>query len=166
MPPIPADDAPVRGVPNTFLQELAEELKKHGFRRVRYYPPKNSKTRNCIAIYDTTLPRAGATRYGFTFGRGAKVRAELFIDTRDRERNKGIFEALEKKQQVVEEEFGESLSWEPLLDGEGSRIALRRNGSLHDDDKTLQEIKTWAIGRLLKFKQVFDPRLEQLGSLG
>jgi hypothetical protein len=166
MAPITADDKPVRGVPNTFLQELAEELKRHGFRRVRYYPPKNSKTRNCINIYDTMLPRAGATRYGLTFGRGAKVRAELFIDTGDRERNKRLFDALKKEQHAVEAEFSKSLSWEPLPDNEGSRIASYRDGSITDDDKTLQEIKTWAIERFLKFKQVFSRRLKQLGSLG
>jgi hypothetical protein len=107
-------------------------------------------------------PRAGKTRYGFTFGRGTKVRVELFIDTRDKQRNKAIFDALKNEQPVVEAEFGNSLSWEPLPKKDGSRIASDRDGSINDDDNTLREIKRWAIQRLLKFKQVFNPRLAEL----
>ena len=147
------DTTPGGGVPNTFLQGLAEELRKHGFRRVDYRPP-----RHAINIHATTLPRAGHTRYGFTFGKKAKVRVELAIDTGDRKRNKAIFDALKKNQRAVEAEFGESLTWERLDHRKGSRIAIYRDGSIHDDDTTLGEIKKWAIKRLLKFKQVCNPR--------
>ncbi len=154
-----ADDGPVLGVPKRFFQELITELEKPGrFRRVIYRPP-----RNCINIYRT--PYSGA-RYGLTFGRGAQVRAEVFIDSGEQGKNKRLFNALVKDRQAVEAVFGESLRWEPLERGKGSRIAIYRTGSIQDDDETLQEIKTWAIDRLVKFKKVFDPRLARFRSLG
>ena len=37
-----------------------------------------------------------------------------------------------------------------------------RPGSIDDDQETLEEIQEWMVERLLKFKEVFAPRLAEL----
>ena len=43
-----------------------------------------------------------------------------------------------------------------------SRISVVRHGTIDDDDETLQAIRDWMVANLLKFKQVFGPRLDDL----
>ena len=41
-------------------------------------------------------------------------------------------------------------------------MAIYRAGSIEDDQQQLAEIRIWMIKRLLKFKEVFAPRLAEL----
>ena len=41
------------------------------------------------------------------------------------------------------------------------RVAIVRPGSIEDDD-TLEAVRDWMVENLLKFKQVFGPRLAEL----
>ncbi len=41
-------------------------------------------------------------------------------------------------------------------------VAAYRPGTIEDDTQTLQEIKVWAIDRLLRFKKVFGPKVAAL----
>ena len=43
-----------------------------------------------------------------------------------------------------------------------TQLAVVRPGSIDDDEETLAEIRAWMVERLLKFKQVFGPRLDEL----
>ena len=61
-----------------------------------------------------------------------------------------------------ESNFEEPLKWEPLDSRRGSRISVVRQGSIDDDQKTLEEIHDWMIEKLLAFKQVFGPKLDEL----
>ncbi len=51
---------------------------------------------------------------------------------------------------------------ERLDERKASRISIVRQGSIDDDDETLQAIRDWMVANLLKFKQVFGPRLDDL----
>ena len=44
----------------------------------------------------------------------------------------------------------------------GSCIAAYRPGSIDDGEEALAEIRAWMVEQLLKFKQVFGPRLDEL----
>ena len=86
---------------------------------------------------------------------------ELYLDS-DRERNKHIFDDLKEQKEAIDVELEESLDWERLDDSKASRISIRRQGSIDDDPDTLKELQDWMVERLLKFKEVFGPRLAEL----
>jgi hypothetical protein len=66
-----------------------------------------------------------------------------------------------KVRDSLEAEFGEKLEWERLDNRTASSIAIYRVGSIMDAPQT-EEIKEWAIDRLLQFKAVFGPKLTEL----
>ena len=91
-------------------------------------------------------------------------RAKVYvrIGNRNKNWNKGLFNRLLEDKESIESELQESLKWERLEDLKVSRIEAVRQGSIDDDEETLEEIQDWMIERLLKFKQVFGPRLKDL----
>ena len=101
-------------------------------------------------------------QYGTTFDKRGRARVELHIDNGDRDWNKASFDQLRKHQADIESELGETLEWKRLDDGKASRIAVVRPGSIDDGEETLVEVRAWMVERLLKFKQVFGPRLDEL----
>ena len=78
--------------------------------------------------------------------------------------NNPILDALrdDKCQQKIENELNISsetrMSW--LVPGSGS-LGVYRNGSLNDDEKH-DEIRKWMFDYLLKFNEVFNPRIEEI----
>ena len=99
----------------------------------------------------------------FSFGKGEKVRAELYIDfgRGSQAQNKRVFDRLVSDKTKIEAEYGAQLEWERLDNGQGSRIAIYRPGTI-DDDRSLGELHKWAVEHLLKFKTVFGSRLPGL----
>lgn len=100
-------------------------------------------------------------QYSTSFARGERVRVELYIDTNDYERNKQIYHELLSQSSEIQKAFTEQIEWEELTDRRASRLAIYRPGSINDDSTTLGDIRDWAISRLLLFKQVLEPRIEQ-----
>ena len=96
------------------------------------------------------------------FVQGGQVRAEVYIDRGDTESNKALFDALFEQRDLLQEEFGEQLTWERLDNRRASRIAVYRSGSIEDDTQTLKEVEEWAIKRLLGLKKVFAPKLAEM----
>ena len=70
-----------------------------------------------------------------------------------------MYDRLKVSSDEIEELFGESLSWERLDDKKASRIATYTDGSIDDPDSELENVKAWHIGKLLKFREIFGPRL-------
>lgn len=137
-----------------FFQALLDELRDvHRFTGARVAQPQN--------WYSFASGLSGFT-YGFSFAQQGQIRAELYIDLQDVAENKAAFDALLSAQSAVEAEFGEPLKWERLDGKRASRVALYRPGSIDDDTQTLIELRTWAIAKLLRFKQVLGPRLAAL----
>ena len=67
-----------------------------------------------------------------------------------------------EQKEAIESELSESLEWERREDTRFSRIAASREGSIDDDQETLKEIENWMVDKLLDFKRVFGPRLNEL----
>lgn len=134
-----------------YFQFLMDELRtKHSFTKARIAQPQS------WYIFPTGIY---GISYGTSFAQGKRVRAELYIDVGDSEKNKGLFDWLFEKKQIIENEFGESLDWERLDDRRASRIAIYREGSI-DDVEVLTEIRAWAIQELLKFRKAFSSHLK------
>ncbi len=62
---------------------------------------------------------------------------------------------------MIERQVGEPLEWDRMNDRQACRIAAYRSGSIDDDPMTLEEVKEWAISRLLSFKKAFGPKLKK-----
>lgn len=135
-----------------FFQGLIDELReKHRFTKAKVAFPQNWYSFSS-GITDIS--------YGFTFPQGDRVRVELYLNRRDREANKELFDSLHEREREIEAKIGSALEWERLDDRQASRIAVYRDGSIDDDEQTLTEIKAWAITQLLKFKEAFGPFLK------
>jgi len=134
-----------------FFQGLLDDLREqHRFTGGRIAQPKS--------WYSFTSDAKGV-RYSATFKRGNRVSTELYLDTGETESTKRLFDRVIELKTEVEADFGEPLSWERLDNRRACRIAAYREGSIEDDAELLEEIKQWAIDRLLRFKRVLIPRL-------
>ena len=134
-----------------FFQAVIDELReKHRFTNARAGQPQN--------WFEFT---AGVTgfRYSASFAAKGRLRTELYIDMKDADTNERAFEALKVSQVEIEKEFGESLAWENLQERRACRVACYRPGSIEDSDEDLEKYHAWVIDHLLRFKQVFGPRL-------
>ena len=98
-------------------------------------------------------------RYGANFAAEERARVELYIASGDMDWNSELFDQLFELRADIQSELGEPLEWDRLGN---PRIAVVRPGSIDDDEETLAEVRAWMVERLLKFKQVFGPRLDEL----
>jgi hypothetical protein len=90
-------------------------------------------------------------QFVFAFSRRGRFRVELYIDTGDKERNKGVFDRLYASRDRIHGDIGEELSWERLNEARSCRIAWYRQGSITDDEETLKDIRAWAVNSMVKF---------------
>ena len=139
----------------SFFQPLMDTLREnHRFTNARAAQPQN--------WYYFSAGHAQRVQYEATLASGGRARVGLYIDNIDKEWNKNLFDNLEAHRTVIEAELQETLEWERLDDRRASRIAMYIGGSINDFEEMLSETRIWMVDRLLKFKEVFGPRLEEL----
>ena len=100
--------------------------------------------------------------YEAKFTHGNKASVGLYIASRDKDQNEGFFDELKEHQHAIESEFQEPLEWDRIEGYKPCRIVVTRPGAITDSPEILEEIQEWMIDKLLKFKQVFQPRLKDL----
>jgi hypothetical protein len=134
-----------------YFQGLLDELReKHHFTSARVGLPQNWYTfRSGVSGVD----------YGMSFAQGGRVRVELYIDFGEADTNKTFFDRLHSQRETLEHALGEALSWERLDERRASRVAVYCPGSIDVNNEELLRIRDWAINRLLKFRDVFGPRI-------
>jgi hypothetical protein len=138
-----------------FFQPLIDTLReRHKFTNVRKAQPQN--------WYSFSAGYGQRITYGANFTGQKQARVEVYIDDGNGERNARLLEDLEMHKEEIESALGETLDWQRLDNRRACRIAFDRPGSIEDDADTLSEIQEWMIKYLLKFKQVFEPRLAEL----
>lgn len=93
---------------------------------------------------------------------GNVVRAELYIDTGDKEINKRAFDLLDSDRDAITQEFGEILTWTRRDDIKASRIYIAIPGGIDDADDTLARHRAWLVDRIFRFRQVFGHRIKAL----
>lgn len=83
-------------------------------------------------------------------------RAEIYINTGDKDRNKSIFDFLYENKDAIEIKFGEPLTWQRLDDKVTSRIRIDRDLKYIERDQRQQVIEflTTASGKLM---EIFTP---------
>jgi hypothetical protein len=97
--------------------------------------------------------------YGANFPQGGKARVEIYFDQGDAQSNKQLFDHLNAMHSEIEQKFGSPLEWERLDNRRGSRIAIYRTGTIDDSPSELEGIREWMIEKLLQFKKIFTPEL-------
>jgi hypothetical protein len=136
-----------------FYMGLVDELReKHQFTSSRSAPATNW----CAF-------GSGYTGVSFNpvFGKGGKVRSEVYIDLGDADRNKAFFDFLKAREEKINAGIGSPLIFERLDDAKASRIALYRPGSIDDPPERLQEIHAWFVKSLLALKRVIGPMIPE-----
>lgn len=125
----------------SFFQGLIDELReKHQFTNLRPAQPNN--------CYSFPGGRSGI-KCSAVFSQFGRARAEIYIDTDDKEENKRIFDGLKHQSDVIQGVIGEPLEWERLDDRRPSRIAIYKAGSIDDSEEELQALRAWFIAKLL-----------------
>jgi len=99
--------------------------------------------------------------YSAVFTESENVRVALYIRP-EKDWAKWAFDELIKTKDSLESELGENLVWERLDNRIYSQISVTRPGSIYDDPEMLEDINDWMIDLLLRFEQVFDPKLSEL----
>lgn len=140
-----------------FFQSLIDSLREnHSFTKARKGQPQNWYT------FPSGYGQRVQYSANFATAGGERAKVEVYIDNIDRDWNKRLFDDLAIQMTAIELEIGHSLEWERLDNRRASRISAARPGSIDDDQETLEEIQEWMVDRLLKFREVFGPRLTQL----
>ena len=88
--------------------------------------------------------------------------AGLYIATRDKEQNEALFDRLRERQDTIEAGLGSPLEWDRRDDIQACFVHDVRENSIDEDDETLEVVRAWMIERLLTFKGVLDPHLNEL----
>ncbi|MFO0662989.1 MAG: DUF4268 domain-containing protein [Polyangiaceae bacterium] len=139
-----------------FFQVLIDELRdKHKFTNAKAGQPQN---------WFNFASGTGGFTYGVSFTNDGRVRAEVFVDLKDREANVAALTRLRDLRADIEREIGEPLEWDSLEGRRGCRIAAHRPGRIDDPADQLEEYRRWAVDRLLNLKKVFGPRLREVGN--
>lgn len=102
--------------------------------------------------------------YGAGFSTGNSVHININFDhgqTRS-DWSESLFNSLLDNRAAIETELAEHLEWDQREGRRAHRIAVRRAGSIFDDHQSLEETQGWMVDRLLAFKRVFTPYLQEL----
>ena len=127
--------------------------------------PDFGRARNVTGrAYQSFSTGYGGFRYATVFSTkdGGRSQVEVYIDCGDKSRNEERFDKLESQKLEIESAIGGKFDWERLEDRRACRISVVRPGSIHDDQKNLDEIRNWMIEKLRAFKNTFGPRLAEL----
>lgn len=130
-----------------YYQPLIDELReKHKFTGARVAQPQN---------WYAFSSGVSGIHISAVFAGNDTARVELYIDLRDFEANKALFDWLLGQKDTIEKQCGFSLQWERLDERRASRITVNRSGSIENSAEELEQIRKWQIERLLIFKKVF-----------
>ncbi len=136
-----------------YFQELINELReRHDFTRAHSVLSRN------FFRFSSGIKEI---RYLASFVKGGKVCAAIDIMGPDQEKNKKLFDALEKRKTDFTPKFGDKLDWDRADDNKSSKIAVYCDGYIESSDSELEEIREWHIENLLKLKEVFTPEIER-----
>ena len=85
--------------------------------------------------------------------------AELYIDTKSRDKNKEIFDQLIEDRDEIEAEFGDELEWRRLDDKKASRIRARLTDAGLTDEDAWTDIQTTMVEGMQRFYHTFENRI-------
>ena len=119
---------------------------------------------NGIQEFASTLD--GNIRYQASLEWDTNAWASLYVGIAGEARTNRIFDALEKEKEQIEATFAAAnkveLQWMRDDGTNRSGVHVWRNCSIEDPPEKLEETRAWMVENLIKFKAVFEPRLERI----
>ena len=105
--------------------------------------------------YNATFCKLAEGRY--------RLRAEVYIDTNDKETTKEVFDKLYAQKQQLEQSVGEALEWDRLDRKRASRISLYFDGDMRitQEDRWPAAIE-WLVSAMGKMRATFGPAIQEL----
>ena len=137
-----------------FFQNLIDKLREERF--------TNARKAQLHSWYFFSAGHSQRVQYGVSFTKNNEVSVHIYIDNTDRDWNKTLFDRLIEQRESIESELFESLEWQKMDNYRASRIAALHPGSIDEDDETLQKLENWTVDKLLSFKRVFQPKIDEL----
>ena len=137
-----------------FWQSLVDELREnHSFTRSKKGQPQSWMH---FGSGSSGLPLS------VSFQRSDVAVVSLHLDRSEKDENERIYDAISERKSAIETELEESLVWNRMDHAKACDIGIQRAGTINEDDQTLEEIRQWMVERLLSFKKVFTPHLEEI----
>lgn len=161
-------------VPSPVAREIGEEkreLSERDLKQERFWEELLEKSNETFPLFGSISPKhqawvgkgagIGGVAYNYYIANNW-ARVELYIDTKSKEENLELFEALSERKESIEDTFGEPLTWEPIEDKRACRIKKRvfDNGLTDEDhwDETQEEM----VDAMYRFYNALDPHLSDL----
>lgn len=102
---------------------------------------------------------------GYTFGwvlpKEPVLRVELYIDIGREAENKAAFDSLLAQRETIEDKIGALVDWDRLDARRASRISISTPFDIADPEADYQRAVEWGIEMMLKFIDIFQPRLRK-----
>lgn len=107
--------------------------------------------------------RSGVS-FCWSFAGGGRFRVELLVEPREGARNQAIFNELAAEREAIEQALGFPLEWEPMEHAQSKRVAIYAPFpvSIDSPEDDLERLKAWAVDSMVKFVEVFRPRIKAL----
>ena len=100
--------------------------------------------------------------YRIAFLLGEQPAVRIVIDRSDHEWNRWLFDRLFEFREAIQAEIPDPLVWDYVEGRRRCIVSVIRDGSIADPRETWPEMQTWMVDRLLAFKRVFTPHLQEL----
>ena len=105
---------------------------------------------------------ANGSCFSFSFTQTKRFRVEFYIDVGEKDKNKQLFDMLRERSTVIEQEFGEPLSWERIDTKRACRIARYYPGTITDNTGTLANLRARGIEAMLRLRVVIERHLNDV----
>ena len=138
---------------------LAELRQEPSFENIKL----SSQGTSYHVIEYISLNRTALASLVFSFGRGKIFRIELYLGHGSKEFNKGLFDQLSMRRELIERSLGKSLLWQRLDKKRASRIAIiYKNRRITDSDSDLAQLRQLAVPTMVKFREILLPQVLEL----
>jgi len=110
----------------------------------------------------TGAGRAGTCYIMIILKQGAKV--GFYLDSKDKEYNKRIYDILHSNKTEIEEAFGGELDWRRMDDYKSSRIeyTVDKRIGWADEDETIDKLQDDMIDATIRLERAFKPQIQKL----
>jgi CBS domain-containing protein len=133
-----------------FFSKLLDDFRKNS-----KIPVKDQSPDGTSWLVLQTIPRgkSGMGSFVCSFTRDKRFRIELYLDLRDKDLTKSVFDKLYKQKDIFENQLG-PIEWERLENRRASRIAIYRDGHITEEYKH-DELRSWAVNTFNNFYPAF-----------
>jgi hypothetical protein len=100
--------------------------------------------------------------FNYCFIKPLVLRVEVYIDAGDYDKNKYYFDMVYSSREEIEREIGFPLDWERLEHRRACRIAAGMPFDFNADETERARLHEWAVSTMIKFYDVFRPRILRL----